>query len=64
MVVPEKLGELLPIPARGKPVAIFCLRKVEGFYPKPMLEMEGWVERQALVELAFENGWGDRLLNK
>ncbi|MDP1682707.1 MAG: hypothetical protein Q8L39_13160 [Burkholderiales bacterium] len=53
MVVPEKLGELLPIPASGKPVAILCLSKVEG-----------WGERQVLVELVFENGWGDRLLNK
>jgi 5,6-dimethylbenzimidazole synthase len=54
---PAKLGALLRIPAGGKAVAILCLGKVEGFYPKPMLEMEGWAERQVLEDLVFENGW-------
>ena len=59
MFDPVKLGALLHIPAGGKPVAILCLGKVEGFYPKPMLEMEGWAERQALEGLVSENGWGE-----
>ncbi len=61
---PEKLGALLRIPAGGKPVAILCLGKVEGFYPKPMLEMEGWAQRQDLAGLVFENGWGEHTAHK
>lgn len=54
---PEQLGALLNIPSGGKPVAILCLGHVQAFYERPMLEMEGWAERQPLESLIFENAW-------
>lgn len=55
---PAALGQLLGIPPAGKPVAILCLGHVEAFYPRPMLEQQGWRTRQPLNELLFENRWG------
>ena len=57
MFEPEQLRRLLGIPAGAKPVAILCLGHVEAFYPKPMLELEGWAERQNLDDLVYQNGW-------
>ena len=57
MFEPEQLGRLLDMPAGAKPVAILCLGHVEAFYPKPMLELEGWAERQNLDDLVYQNGW-------
>jgi 5,6-dimethylbenzimidazole synthase len=54
---PEQLRVALHMPADAKPVAILCLGHVEAFYPKPMLEMEGWAARQKLQDLLFENAW-------
>ena len=54
---PEQLGRLLDMPAGAKPVAILCLGHVEAFYPKPMLELEGWAKRQNLDHLVYQNGW-------
>lgn len=56
---PDKLAALLGIPDGGKPVAVLCLGHVEGFYPRPMLEAEGWQQRLALEGLVFENCWGN-----
>jgi len=55
---PDALARLLAIPPGGKPVAILCLGHVAAFYEKPMLELEGWTERQDLDSLIFENSWG------
>jgi 5,6-dimethylbenzimidazole synthase len=55
---PDKLRALLSIPADAKPVAILCLGHVEAFYPRPMLETEGWATRQSLQQMVFENTWG------
>lgn len=57
MFEPEQLRRLLGMPAGAKPVAILCLGHVEAFYPKPMLELEGWAERQNLDDLVYQNGW-------
>jgi 5,6-dimethylbenzimidazole synthase len=54
---PEKLAALLGIPAGGKPVAIICLGHVEKFYPKPMLELEGWAQRRQLDDLVSIDRW-------
>ncbi len=56
---PEKLSALLGIEAGGKPVAILCLGHVEQFYPKPMLELEGWAERRKLSDLVTIDRWDD-----
>lgn len=54
---PEQLRLLLSMPAGAKPVAILCLGHVAAFYPKPMLELEGWAPRLALEDMVYENGW-------
>ncbi|WP_035052065.1 5,6-dimethylbenzimidazole synthase [Andreprevotia chitinilytica] len=54
---PERLAELLQLPAGAKPVAVLCLGHVSEFYEKPMLEQEKWATRQPLEELVFENYW-------
>ena len=56
---PLKLAALLGIPAGGKPVAIICLGHVAGFYPKPMLELEGWAKRGKLADLVYTDRWQD-----
>ncbi|SFH17326.1 5,6-dimethylbenzimidazole synthase [Pseudomonas sp. NFACC45] len=55
---PQALAELLGLPAGAKPLAILCLGPVEGFYPAPMLVLEGWAQPRALDELLYENHWG------
>lgn len=55
---PARLAALLGIPEGGKPVAILCIGQVEAFYPRPMLEMEGWAAPRALPDLVFEDSWG------
>ena len=57
---PEQLRQLLHMPEGAKPVAILCLGQVEAFYPKPMLEMTGWAERQSLDDLVCENVWPEK----
>lgn len=55
---PAQLAQLLGLPAGAKPIALLCLGQVAAFYPRPMLEQEGWAERQVLDTMVFENGWG------
>jgi len=55
----EALATLLQMPPGAQPVAIICLGQVREFYPRPMLEQEGWAGRQALDDLVFQNTWGN-----
>ena len=55
---PQALADLLNMPEGSKPLAILCLGPVEGFYPAPMLVLEGWAQARPLQELVFENTWG------
>ena len=48
---------LLGIPEGGKPVAILCLGHVAEFYPKPMLELEGWAQRGTLGDFVTLDRW-------
>ncbi|MFC3609372.1 5,6-dimethylbenzimidazole synthase [Stutzerimonas tarimensis] len=54
---PEALARLLQMPPGAKPVALICLGPVAGFYPRPMLEEQGWTEVRPLQELLFEDTW-------
>lgn len=54
---PNALADLLRMPAGSEPVAILCLGHVAEFYPRPMLQSEGWREPQPLSELLMENHW-------
>ncbi|MEH6352386.1 5,6-dimethylbenzimidazole synthase [Pseudomonas sp. 3JA] len=57
---PQALADMLGLPAGAKPLAILCLGPVEGFYPAPMLALEGWAQPRSLNELLYENQWGVR----
>ena len=54
---PEQLAKLLDIPCDAKPIAILCIGYVDEFYPRPMLETEGWASRENIEDLVFENRW-------
>jgi 5,6-dimethylbenzimidazole synthase len=45
------------MPTGAKPIAVLCLGHVEAFYPKPMLELEGWDTRRKMKDIVFENLW-------
>ena len=54
---PEQLARVLDMPAGARPVAILCLGHVAAFYPRPMLELEGWAERGELARMVFVDRW-------
>lgn len=54
---PAKLAALLHIPDGAQPVAVICLGQVAAFYPKPMLELDGWAERQAIGDMVSVDCW-------
>jgi 5,6-dimethylbenzimidazole synthase len=54
---PEQLAKLLDMPSDAKPIAILCIGYVDEFYPRPMLETEGWASRENVEDLVFENRW-------
>jgi 5,6-dimethylbenzimidazole synthase len=54
---PARLASLLAMPDGARPVAILCLGHVAAFYPKPMLEMEGWEQRGELERMVFVDRW-------
>jgi 5,6-dimethylbenzimidazole synthase len=54
---PEALRVLLGMPEGSRPVAILCLGRVPAFYPRPMLEEEGWEDRRDLNELIMTDHW-------
>jgi len=54
---PAELARLLGLPDGSEPVAVLCLGPVDAFYPRPMLEDEGWADRHALDEMVSVDGW-------
>lgn len=59
MFDPDALARLLEMPEGAHPVAILCLGHVERFYDRPMLEAEGWAEREDLDQLIGIDRWPD-----
>lgn len=59
MFDPNKLADLLHIPATGKAIAILCIGHVDKFYDKPMLEKENWAQRKNIDSVIFENQWNN-----
>ena len=49
------MRHFLRVPEGGRPIAVLCLGHVEGFYGRPMLEMEGWTEGLSLAQFVSEN---------
>lgn len=54
---PVELAQLLKMPADARPVAILCIGRVDAFYPKPMLELEGWEQRRPLANVLGVDYW-------
>jgi len=54
---PDDVAGLLAVPEGARPVAILCLGHVEAFYDRPMLESEGWAEREDLDRLVGIDRW-------
>ncbi|PCI00209.1 MAG: 5,6-dimethylbenzimidazole synthase [Zetaproteobacteria bacterium] len=52
---PDDVAALLQCPEGAKPIALLCLGPVKAFYDKPMLEQEGWREREGLNDILAEN---------
>jgi 5,6-dimethylbenzimidazole synthase len=54
---PQRLADLLAMPADAEPVAILCLGPVPEFPDRPALELDGWTYARPLSEFVSENGW-------
>lgn len=54
---PQALAQLLKMPEGARPVAILCIGRVDAFYPKPMLELEGWDTRRSLADILGRDYW-------
>jgi 5,6-dimethylbenzimidazole synthase len=56
---PDHIRGLCAMPDGSLPIAVLCVGHVDAFYPAPMLEMEGWDTRQPVVNVMFEDSWGN-----
>jgi 5,6-dimethylbenzimidazole synthase len=54
---PSDLARLLGLPDGSEPVAVLCLGPVDAFYPRPMLEQDGWASGRPLDEMVSVDGW-------
>ena len=54
---PQRLADLLAMPADAEPVAILCLGPVPEFPDRPALELDGWAFARPLSEFISENRW-------
>ncbi len=54
---PADVASLLHCPEGSKPIALLCLGPVKAFYDKPMLEKEGWREREAMKTILAEDAY-------
>jgi 5,6-dimethylbenzimidazole synthase len=54
---PERLAELLGMPAGAEPVAVLCLGPVPDFPDRPALEIDHWAYGRPLPDFVTENGW-------
>ena len=54
---PEDVADLLHCPKGAQPIALLCLGPVKAFYERPMLESEGWRERENLSSILAEDSY-------
>lgn len=54
---PQRLADLLGMPAGAEPVAILCLGPVPDFPDRPALEIDEWTFGRPLAEFVSENRW-------
>ncbi|HEV2444244.1 MAG TPA: 5,6-dimethylbenzimidazole synthase [Steroidobacteraceae bacterium] len=58
MFEPDALARLLRLPEGSRPIAVLCLGHVPAFYPRPMLEEQGWALRCDLRSVVTDY-WSD-----
>ncbi|NWF36723.1 5,6-dimethylbenzimidazole synthase [Mariprofundus sp. KV] len=54
---PGDVATLLNCPEGSKPIALLCLGPVKTFYDKPLLESEGWRNREAMDVVLAEDSY-------
>lgn len=54
---PQRLSDLLEMPAGAEPVAVLCLGPVPDFPDRPALEIDEWTFGRPLAEFVSENRW-------
>ena len=54
---PVDVAALLHCPDGAKPIALLCLGPVKAFYDKPMLEIEGWRDREKMSSILSEDSY-------
>ncbi|TLS68741.1 5,6-dimethylbenzimidazole synthase [Mariprofundus erugo] len=52
---PADVASLLACPSGARPLALLCLGPVKAFYDKPMLETEGWRQRETMEHILAED---------
>ncbi|CAH2601800.1 5,6-dimethylbenzimidazole synthase [Rhodovastum atsumiense] len=55
----DALRRTLGIPAPVVPIAYLCLGWVEGYHPRPELELVGWRQRLPIEQVVRFDGWQD-----
>ena len=45
------------LPSGTETLAILCIGHVDAFYPRPMLQDEGWAERGKLTDYVMNEQW-------
>jgi 5,6-dimethylbenzimidazole synthase len=54
---PDALARLLAMPEGSRPLAVLCIGEVQEFYPRPMLEQEGWTRGGDIRGMVYANCW-------
>lgn len=55
---PDEVAALLQLPPGASPLALLCIGPVESFYEQPMLQQQRWARRAPLVDVVFDDAWG------
>ncbi len=54
---PAEVAALLGLPPGAEPIALLCLGPVPAYYAQPMLEQQGWADREALADCVRDDAW-------
>ncbi|QFU75645.1 5,6-dimethylbenzimidazole synthase [Halioglobus maricola] len=54
---PAALAQLLCMPSGSTPMAVLCIGHTDEFYEEPMLQTEGWRDRDPIERYLYEDKW-------
>lgn len=57
MFDPAEVATLLALPEGAQAIALLCIGPVPVFYDQPMLQRDGWAQREPLASLVFDDQW-------